>query len=952
MSEIPNNPSPPVTVIIVAHNTPDLLVQCLQEFYDRCSEMGWQTIVVDNGSEEEIGSAIDRRFDGIEVIRSERNLGFAGGNNTGLLKAKGEFVILMNSDIIAQAEILSSLVKAIRADPQIGAMSPGLLTAEGKPQAFAFGSKITPSYLIRRAIRRLVGWGYVHDWSIQKPIDVGWVSAACICVRRRTIEEVGDLDERFPLYFEDADWGLRMSASGWRVVYNPLLRVTHLGGASQIRGPATRENLYYRSLLLFCEKHYGIGWKLVLRPLLTLYRIFARTKLLILEKIKPVNAEPVQSRKPEFDSHSIHDRNRGEAEGVLQSTAKGEELPAGAYSVNQSRNKENYSIPEFSIIMPVWNRAALVPRAIESVLKQSFNGFELIIVDDGSEDELEKTVTPFLTSPVFYHRIEHRGAAAARNAGLALAKGRYIAYLDSDNVWDPRFLEAMKESLTGGYTPRHVAYCMYRLFTKGRTGEWSLHAIRGEEFDFGTLLKRNYIDLNTLVHSKQAARETGDMDERLSRLSDWDYTVRLASRYNPLFVPKPMVDYYFGFAPNALTLNYRESESRKVILRKNSDYKHSITISHDAVSYHFNHVSGKKYRNWIEMNKPLQDTSSFSANGYPYIVQIEPTNRCNPAYPFYPSGRRELRREGRGIRFEEYRPVVDELADYLLLLVLYDWGEPLLNQDFPKMVQYAKERGIRTMTSSNGHALNNEAFVAEIMKGGLDTLIVSVDSLDQKTYELFRKNGDIGKVMEGIRKTVSLKRRIRAKTRINMRMVVTRYNEGEIGKMRDVARSLGVDVFSIRTVNPNSGGILGDDSRIVPANPRYRRYKYKKGTMDKIHITGCCHYVWSLANISANGNVLGCCYDYDGLMTMGNIHKESFRAIWDGKVARGIREKVWSNKDSILRCRDCDINFALTPDGWFPEYIDFTAGPIDRVKQKVKRSAVGLVARKMIRLIR
>ena len=615
-------------------------------------------------------------------------------------------------------------------------------------------------------------------------------------------------------------------------------------------------------------------------------------------------------------------------------------------------DKKGDSIPEFSVIMPVWNRAALAPRAVKSVLRQSFNDFELIIVDDGSEDELERAVAPFLSSSVFCHRMEHAGVAVARNTGLTLARGRYVAYLDSDNVWDPRFLEVMRRSLMDGEVPRHVAYCMYRLLVRQQTGEWSLRAIRGEEFDFGTLLKRNYVDMNTLVHSKRAAQETGSFDERLVRLSDWDYTVRLTSRYNPVFVAKPMVDYYFGYAPNALTLNHGESEYRKVILRKNSDFKHSITISHDSVPYRFNHVSGKKYRNWIEMNKPPRDTSSFVANGYPYLLQIEPTNRCNLACPFCPSGRRELGREYRDMRFEEYESLVDELADYLLLLALYDWGEPLLNPDFHKMVQYAKERGIKTMTSTNGHPLNNEDFVAEVLKAGLDTLIVAVDSLDQKTYELFRKHGDIEKVIGGIRKTVALKRRLQAKTRINMRAVVTRYNEGEILKMRDMARNLGVDIFSIKTVNPNSGGILGDDSRIVPANPRFRRYKYKKGTIDRIRIKRYCHYVWSLANISANGNVVGCCYDYDGLMTMGNIHRESFSAIWNGEVAREIRKKVWSDKDSIPRCRDCDINFALTPGGWFPEYIDFTAGPIDRVKQKVKRSAVGPVTRKMIRLIR
>jgi radical SAM protein with 4Fe4S-binding SPASM domain len=493
---------------------------------------------------------------------------------------------------------------------------------------------------------------------------------------------------------------------------------------------------------------------------------------------------------------------------------------------------------------------------------------------------------------------------------------------------------------------------MYRLLVKQRTGKWNLRAIRGEDFDFGTLLRRNYIDLNTLVHSQQAAREAGYYDERLTRLSDWDYTVRLTSRYNPVFIAKPMVDYYFGFAPNTLTLNYRESEYRKVVLTKNSDFKHSITISHDSVPYHFHHVSGRKYRNWVEMNKPPRDTSSFVANGYPYLLQIEPTNRCNLACPFCPSGRRELGREGRDMRFEEYKPLVDELADYLLLLALYDWGEPLLNPDFPKMVQYANERGIRTMTSTNGHTLNNEDFVADVLKAGLDTMIVAVDSLDQKTYELFRKHGDIERVIGGIRKTVALKRRLQAKTRINMRVVVTRFNEGEIVKMRDMARSLGVDIFSVKSVNPNSGGLLDDDARIVPSRLSYRRYKYKKGTMERVRMDRYCHYVWTLANIAADGTVVACCYDYDGQMKLGNIHKESFGTIWNGPEARKIRKQIWADKNSIPRCRDCDVNFALSQGGWFPVYVDFSSGPADRIRQNIKRSFLAPAARRLMRLVR
>ena len=268
------DPGIPATIIILVHNTPDLLLQCLQNFCERCRALHWQVVVVDNGSEEDVSGIVSRKFSGVEVIRSERNLGFAAGNNLGLRKAKAEFVFLMNSDVIAQPETLEALVVALQKSPQTGAMSPGLLTLQGEPQAFAFGSEPSPLYLIRRGMRRLFRLGPLHDWATKDAIEVDWVSAACICVRAKAIAEVGELDERFPLYFEDTDWCRRMRVAGWKVVYNPRLKITHLGGASKPGGESSgRRDLYDQGLLLFCEKHYGRGRRFIMRILLAGYRL-------------------------------------------------------------------------------------------------------------------------------------------------------------------------------------------------------------------------------------------------------------------------------------------------------------------------------------------------------------------------------------------------------------------------------------------------------------------------------------------------------------------------------------------------------------------------------------------------------------------------------------------------------------------------------------------------------
>ena len=269
------DPDVPATLIIVVYNTPELVLQCLAGFYPSLQTRGWQVVVVDNGSDVDIRPIVQGKFNGVEVIRSEQNRGFSGGNNLGLRVARGRCVILMNSDIIADAETLESLVASLQSESTVGAMSPGLFTLRGAAQAFAFGSETSPRYLIQRGLRAVLGSGAMHDWSARDPLEVGWVSAACLCVRRKVIEEIGVLDERFPLYFEDTDWCLRMRAAGWKIIYNPHLKVTHLGGASRPSGTADKSALYYRSLILFCEKHYGRAWGWGIRVLLVVYRILA-----------------------------------------------------------------------------------------------------------------------------------------------------------------------------------------------------------------------------------------------------------------------------------------------------------------------------------------------------------------------------------------------------------------------------------------------------------------------------------------------------------------------------------------------------------------------------------------------------------------------------------------------------------------------------------------------------
>jgi len=263
------------SVIVLSYNTRELTLNCLRQFATEADRAGWQIILVDNASHDETVPAVRREFPQVEVICSEENLGFAAGNNLGLRKASGQAVILLNSDVLAPFTTLVRLPALLEAYPQAAILSPQLLTASGAPQAFAYGNDPTLPYLSKRGLYRLFRRGDLHDWGVRSPLEVDWVSGACMCVRRAAFEQVGLLDEHFFLYFEDNDWCLRMRKAGWKVMYIPTFAVVHLGGQSWSAARVASHH-YRNSLRYFYQKHYGLLATWLLTIGLTVYHTLLR----------------------------------------------------------------------------------------------------------------------------------------------------------------------------------------------------------------------------------------------------------------------------------------------------------------------------------------------------------------------------------------------------------------------------------------------------------------------------------------------------------------------------------------------------------------------------------------------------------------------------------------------------------------------------------------------------
>ena len=200
------------------------------------------------------------------------------------------------------------------------------------------------------------------------------------------------------------------------------------------------------------------------------------------------------------------------------------------------------SRPLVSVVLPVWNRRQQVLEAIESVLAQSYDHWELLVVDDGSTDGTRDVIRGLLADPRIRLVLqEHRGAAAARNHALAESRGEIVAYLDSDDVWYPTFLAAVVQALEE--QPSRDAVYAALLVSHPDPAETFL---RGAPFDRESLLEGNFIPMTAFAHRRRLCERYGGFDEAMTRLIDWDLILRYTAESKPLQIPVVAGEYRFG----------------------------------------------------------------------------------------------------------------------------------------------------------------------------------------------------------------------------------------------------------------------------------------------------------------------------------------------------------------------------------------------------------------------
>lgn len=353
-----------------------------------------------------------------------------------------------------------------------------------------------------------------------------------------------------------------------------------------------------------------------------------------------------------------------------------------------------------------------------------------------------------------------------------------------------------------------------------------------------------------------------------------------------------------------------------------------VTLIHDAVVYSWDQVSQEKYDNWVRMKHTKFDTQSFKASAYPYQIQVEPTNTCNLKCACCPVGMGEIKRPAKHMEPELFKSLVDDMERWLMYMILWDYGEPLMHPQLPEMVEYAASKDIRTAISTNAHFLNKNDYVEALFKAGLSTLIVAIDSLDGDGYEIYRREGKLSAALSGLNNAIEMKRCLGVGPLINLRMVLMKHNEHEMSDMRSLAKELGVDLFSVKTLNPTTGH-TSKDEELLPKRSSHRRYKYIPGTFERVRSNHPCNRVWKMTNIFSNGEVAPCNNDHNGQLRLGNIHETPLSEIWNSPEYCKLRKRLYNMEKPIEECTECPENWAKASRSWFvePKYPELSKLP-------------------------
>jgi len=259
-----------ISIIILSWNTKKILENCLQSLFNfKYDPYELEVIVVDNASTDSSPAMIKEKFKQVKLIENQENLGFTKGNNQGMKKARGDYLLILNSDTLIKDKAPIKMARFLENNDQVGVVGCKLLNSDGTNQP-SYGP--FPNLLISFVMLFAEHWlgGHLVRRSGEKTVEADWVMGAALMIRKEVIKKVGMFDEKLFMYLEETEWCCRIKKAGYQVIFYPEAKITHLGRASSTTGRKDPIINIYKGLIYFYQKHYP-AWQLpILRLMLKL----------------------------------------------------------------------------------------------------------------------------------------------------------------------------------------------------------------------------------------------------------------------------------------------------------------------------------------------------------------------------------------------------------------------------------------------------------------------------------------------------------------------------------------------------------------------------------------------------------------------------------------------------------------------------------------------------------
>ncbi|MCJ7640982.1 MAG: glycosyltransferase family 2 protein [Desulfobacterales bacterium] len=245
-----------LSIVIVTHNSEKYILNCLDSITKATRTVKHEIFVVDNASKDQTVQRISSSTDSLTLLLNPENQGFARAINRGLTESSGDFLLLMNPDIVIQSESLQPMINFMRSYPKVGVCGCKLLNEDGSLQ-YSMGPFPTLLSTVWRRVfprqtRRYHVWGYDEE----SPCD--WITGAFMMIRKEVSRLVGLLDENYFLYYEDVDYCLRAKKLGWSTYYFPGVSAYHLHPHAQSQSTQFTEETIRNSRMFFFKKHRSL----------------------------------------------------------------------------------------------------------------------------------------------------------------------------------------------------------------------------------------------------------------------------------------------------------------------------------------------------------------------------------------------------------------------------------------------------------------------------------------------------------------------------------------------------------------------------------------------------------------------------------------------------------------------------------------------------------------------